>query len=498
MPQLPATRPEPLPVALAENLITLLCFDDVNGRVVAGNVEANLFDNEIHRTIVTRALTYWRDHKRAPKLHIGDVLADILEDEEDTRGPTFRQTITNMAQTAYDPALNPAFVLDWLKNLQELASIKRAILTSAERIQARQDIALPEVKKMWREILSTQNTQFDKGMTLAEFPRVLDFIAKRAVEFRTGIIPLDEGGIIPAREAVYVFLGGPGRGKTWFLIQVGKNNFRDRKKILHLTLELVEEQVAMRYYQALFALPRHKLQEDLILPRLQIDRFKRFGGISNYDATEGVPFTLDSADVSHELYAHLSKFGRRVDENLIIKGFPGRSLDVAGIEAYLDGLELAHGFVPDMVILDYYGLMKTTATNHRIELGRSFEEFRGLMVKRKMAGVTAQQLSKKGAESLMAGAKGVAEDYSIVGTADTIVVYSATDNERNLGLGRVFVDKAREAADKWGALLTQAYEIGQFSLEAVRLPKDYFEYLRGLDPVPSESEDDDEDTEDQD
>jgi hypothetical protein len=172
-----------------------------------------------------------------------------------------------------------------------------------------------------------------------------------------------------------------------------------------------------------------------------------------------------------------------------------RKLMVDGIARYLDQLKLIKNWEPDIVILDYLGIMKTDAKDHRISLGRTFEEFRGLMVERNMAGVCAHQLSKKGAESIMAGSQHVSEDYSLIATADNALVYSSTNAERNLGLGRLFVDKAREAKDKWGVLLTQAYEIGQFAIDAVRLDNRYFEYLNTLrerEEAPDENEDEDE------
>ena len=41
-----------------------------------------------------------------------------------------------------------------------------------------------------------------------------------------------------------------------------------------------------------------------------------------------------------------------------------------------------------------------------------------------------------------------AEDYSKIATADTVLTYSQTAQEKRLGLARVFVDKARTEEDK--------------------------------------------------
>jgi hypothetical protein len=467
----------PVSTSTAENLITLLCHNDEHGKLVASLVTSQLFENEIHRNIVTRVLEYWKKYKKAPKLHTPDLFADILEDENNRKAPTYRNVFTSMAVLSYSGEINAEYVLNEVRQHIRTHEWKRAVLTAAEKLQSKQQLAVPELEEMFADLARARPVDFEMGITLADYQRVLDFLANRSTEFMTGIIPLDKGGIIPARKAAMLMLAGPGRGKTWFLVKVGKHNIQQRKKVLHLSLELVEEQVTQRYYQALFGIPRHMAERHLKLPQMTIDRFNRF---SAYEKVEhDAEWALDSDEAGTELEAWLDPLGKRI-ENLIVKSFPMRKLMVDGIARYLDQLKLIKNWEPDIVILDYLGIMKTDAKDHRISLGRTFEEFRGLMVERNMAGVCAHQLSKKGAESIMAGSQHVSEDYSLIATADNALVYSSTNAERNLGLGRLFVDKAREAKDKWGVLLTQAYEIGQFAIDAVRLDNRYFEYLNTL------------------
>lgn len=480
---------ERLQIALAENLLSLLAHDDQHGRLVRSIIRPDLFENEVHRTIVARCLDYWKKHNRAPgKIHTPDLVADILEDPDNKRAPAYRQVLVGMvAQT--DGGINAAYVLDQLKTFVRLQGMKKAILESAERIESKQQLAIEEVEEMWDKLLHARHIEFDSGMRLMDYAKVLDYLSNRTAEFSTGVKTLDEANIVPARSAVFLFLAPPGRGKTWFAIQCGRRALRDRKKVLHVSIEMREEIVLGRYYQALFAVPKHK--KKINITTLEQDQMDNFRGLG--EETTNPAFALSSPNASIELEAHLTPFGARLG-NFLIKSFPSRTLTVDKLRGYLDNVELVEKFVPDLLILDYFGVMKTDANNHRITLGRAFEDFRGLIQERNIAAVTPHQLSRKGAESMMAGATHVAEDYSMIGTADTVVVYSATEQERNRNLGRLFVDKAREEQDKFGVLITQSYATGQFSLDSMMMDPAYYGYMKEVQKRESgETEDEDDD-----
>jgi len=63
----------------------------------------------------------------------------------------------------------------------------------------------------------------------------------------------------------------------------------------------------------------------------------------------------------------------------------------------------------------------------------------------------------------------VAEDWSKIGTADTVLTFSRTARERERGLARVGVEAARGAEDGYSVLIAQNYHVGQFCLDSVRM-----------------------------
>jgi replicative DNA helicase len=149
-------------------------------------------------------------------------------------------------------------------------------------------------------------------------------------------------------------------------------------------------------------------------------------------------------------------------KNLVIKEFPTGSLTVNGLKAYLDMLENS-GFVPDLLIVDYVDLMKLPSDdNYRIALGQIFKDTRGIAVESNMAVVTVSQSNRDGAKGKKVTGANVAEDWSKIGTADTIITYSQTDEERNMNLARIYVANARNDQDKITILISQNYAMNQF------------------------------------
>lgn len=267
-----------------------------------------------------------------------------------------------------------------------------------------------------------------------------------------------------------------------------------RKKVLHVTLELSEEQTLMRYYQGLFAVPKHKAKS-VVLPSMEYGPKGEFSALTRNEVQPD--FTLKSEVLREELIAHSAMFGSRLN-NVIIKEFPQRSLTIAGLEAFLDQLEDHDGFIPDMLIIDYPQIMDVDVRNMRLSIGDNVARLRGIAQARNMAVVGAHQGSRASADARNVTATHAGEDWSIVQTADIIRTYSATIKERQIGLARVFIDKARSDKDKFGVLITQSYATGQFVLESAFMPAAYYDYLDAQVGVESEGGTDDDDDESED
>jgi hypothetical protein len=459
-------------LSLQQDLITILVHSDQHGKSVARIVNAQFFEGD-YKIIVEKALQFWQQHNAAPKQHIADLLSDILEDKQDRRGQTFRRILVEMYEVK--DQINVDFVLRSMNQFIGMQKFKAVTLQGAEIVDARGINGFEEAKNIWREFLREDNIAMDAGLRLSDIGKVLDYFATAHSEFSTGIKELDSAGIVPMRGKIMILLAPTGYGKTWFLVQIGKMAFLQRKKECHISLEIESEEVAQRYYQSLFGASK---RDDL--NKVSTLHFDRQGNLEQVVSnTVNVPFTFDSQAIREELQTRVNHFGTRAG-NIIIKRFPMRSLGVEQLEAYLESLEAIENFVPDIVILDYPGIMKTDEKNYRISIGRLIENLRGLSQRRNFALAAAHQANRSSVDADMVKATHMGEDWSAVGTADFLITYSQTSAENRLGLARLYVAKARSEQDKFGLLISQSYKTGQFVLESTRLNDSYARIVESM------------------
>jgi len=458
---------------LQENVITLLAHSDQHGKVVMALVEPELFEGD-YRTIATRLITYWQQFSEAPKIHTADLFDDILGDQHNRKANTFRRILVNMV--ALSESINTDYVIDTCRTFARMQRIEAAILQSAEQLHAKKEHAIGDIEGIWNELLRGRAIDFDAGVRLSDFDRMLDYLGRQYSEFKSGVKILDDRNIVPYRDGVMLWLGAAGLGKSWALVNVGDRALKQRKRVLHVTLEMAAEEVMQRYYQCRLAISKRDIEVQL--PQLVLGSKK--GDIDDVTHEPERPkLSFESPYIRDELETQVS-LRRPLYHNLLIIGFPPRSVTPDMLRGVLDNVEVVEKFIPDMIILDYIGIMKTDAKNHRISLGRVAEEFRAICVERHVAGVTAHQISKQGAEALHARSIHVAEDWSLIATHDQVITYSSTDSEHQLGLARLFVSKARSEEDKFGAVITQSYPTGQFCLNSAYFKPAYFELLAEL------------------
>lgn len=464
---------EPYTNAQAQNLITILAHDAKHGKIVAQLIEPALFEGPL-RDIAERVTAYWKKYKTCPGPHTADLFSDILE-KESRNAKLYKRLLINMVQL--NDGINTEYVLNVLKQTSRRQRMKEVLLKVAEIAQQEQ-MDLDEGERLLSEFVRAREFTFDPGGTLRDVDKTVEYLQSHYDEFTTGIDILDRAHVVPAREEVLLFLAPVRKGKTWFLCHVGKHALLQRKRVLHVSLENSAPQTLQRYYQGLFAIAKRREEIEIVdIDADEKGRFRSYLGSSMLIPKE----TFERTDIAKTIKRHMRHWvGRGLADRLMVKRFPGRTITVDHLNAYLDVLESTTGFIPDMLILDYVGIMKTDPKNPRTTLGRVLEDLRALCIERNMAGVTAQQVSKAGEEAYTTRITHVAEDWSLMATADTAFTYSQTLAEKKRGLARLWVGKARNEADDWGLVITQNYHTGQFALQSARLSRAYDDYIASL------------------
>lgn len=454
-----------LSASLQESALTLIAYADGEGQAAANIVKKEYFEPPYDR-IAERLIDFRRKFKKPPgDAHLDDLFDDLLAKQE-----LFKTIIFGMHEQA--PHLNRVYTLSRLSAFIEHQLIKMAIYEAAEILQHDERAErVDEVKQVLVKATRAIATVFDPGVYLSNQNRVMAALDYRTDALKLGIKELDYYDLGPARKEVHMLIAPQNRGKTWWLDYVGKRALMQRDRVLHISLEMGEELTTLRYLQTLFAIAKRDEE-------IQQTIFKRdeLGHVAKIEQRTVKPkLALTQSDIKKKMRGHLTNWGTRL-ENVLIKQFPTAQLSMGQFEAYLDMLELAEGFVPDTVIMDYPDLMAYEGEK-REALGRIFEKFRGVMVQRNMRGVVVTQGNRGSATAKVVGEEHVAEDWSKMATVDVCLTYSQTPEERLRNLARLYVAKGRNDRSKFTVLISQSYDTGQFVLDSAMMVPRYWDIL---------------------
>jgi hypothetical protein len=453
-------------IAQQECILALLCHNDEHGKLIASLVDAGLFESD-YRDVAIPVLAYWKQHGRAPGHHTADLLAPVLEDKRNPRkADSFRHLLLGMAEINMQ-GINTDYVLGGLSKFLRAQQFKGAILQATEVLTRPDATENLDVVEQLLSKVGQHRPAVDPGLALDDFDHLLEQLNQHQHnEFVTGIPQLDRMHVVPTRSTLMMMQAATSIGKSWFLIQLGRYALMQRKRVLHVTLELSKDAVQRRYCQNLLAIPKRDDQRKTALTRLLLDDDGNLTGF-NKEVIEA-EVALDSPELGQHLQ-RLCGYLPSLKGKLRIAKFPTGALGVPQLNGYLDALAAQYGFVPDLLIVDYAGIMRTDADNYRISLGLLVKELRGLAEERDIALATAWQATREGTKAWRLDFTHTAESFMTDCTADFVLSLNSSEAERPHKLARVWVNKARDEAGEFGVLLTQNYAHGQFALESAHL-----------------------------
>jgi replicative DNA helicase len=462
-------KEERLSGALQENILTLLCFNDAACKLIRSAVTPQLFESSVFREVAGHAIDFIDQFGEAIKEHLADSLEHILTGDDTRKASSYKKLVDNLF--AAKDSVNADYTLSQLNKFVRQQVLKSAIVRAVEAIEdGRIDAAEVEIQKG----LKAQVVSFDRGLNLSDAGSALSFMDTTEHPLLTGIDELDRRHIGVRKKEQLMVMAPAGMGKTWFLCHLGKWALLQRQCVVHLTLEMPETQLAQRYVQAFFAVSKH--DAEIRLPTLVKNRDGSLDDVL-YEQVRRVSF--EDPGIRAKLESRVRREFRRRPP-LIIKEFPTGVLTLPQLEAYLDGLERFHKITPDVLIIDYPDLMDIDMANMRTSLGSLTKKLRGLASERNLALIIASQSNRESVRAKMVDGTHAAEDFSKIGTADTVLTYTQTPAEKKLGLARIFVEKSRSEEGRFVSLITQAYAIGQFALDSCSMgDADYFSFLAG-------------------
>lgn len=434
--------------ALEDNILALLCWSDKYFLTIRAKIKPEFFSLRSYQQIAEKAFEFIDKYAQPPKRMLFDLLEPQIKSNEG--GGLVGKTLDAMA--GYNAQLNERYILDSLERFLRTARIKLAIDKAAIAI-ADDDIVSAESAMM----LEPFENQDSAGTFLHQTDKVLTHIRSEDEEgedFSCAVPVIDRLGIGIRRKTMTILIGLRNVGKSWWLTAIAKENFLQRRRVLHITLEMPEREVVRRYVQSFFAMTdtKFKTTDKIRVPLVESDSLGRFTRI-DFESIDPVALTGITA-------RQLEIFKRRPP--IMILEFPTSGFTVAQLQAQLKFLAQKVHFVPDLLLIDYPDLMALDPRNLRQDTGRLYKELRGIAGEYNLAMVCPTQANREASRAKIVTSYHISEDFSKAATADNILTISRTTAEEKLKLARIFVDKSRYGEKGRLAVISQEYSIGQF------------------------------------
>lgn len=168
-------------------------------------------------------------------------------------------------------------------------------------------------------------------------------------------------------------------------------------------------------------------------------------------------------DCEEEVRAQVKAWFTKPRGKLVIKHYPAGDCSAWTIEAHLQRLRITTGFVPQVIIVDYLGLMRAADKSMKFEgssggrylmFGEITKELLALAQRGNYAIWLLHQAAKKSLKKIKVGLGDSADSAEPMRHADVIITLSQSKEERKFTPPRMrlFVPGGREVPDNWEAL----------------------------------------------
>jgi len=343
----------------------------------------------------------------------GKKLEKIIE-----KGMTRRESndVNEMSCIKYFVEKIESFVL--LRNAQQIVgSVKNADSNMSLGIMDEKDLAT--IKANIYNLLNDLTFEADFGememedIAKRERDRTIINQNKIIQTFSPRLNEILIGGAYPNK--LYFIAAPPGFGKSLFLVNIGHWALTQDKTVFHFTLEMTSSEVMTRY-------------DCLVAGKPILDIINSPAEVIN---------------------GYIKKFTEVHPKcHLLLKEFPPEVLTKEMLSLYIKRKIMSSGKKPDVIIVDYADLMKSSVKNteRRSDLGLIYRQLKALASEFSCPVWTASQINRAGYDRTESDISNLSESWEKAMIADLVLVARQTKEEFNANKLRLYVGKNRSGA----------------------------------------------------
>lgn len=385
---------EVLSKILYEKLLIQYAFkDEVVRDTLTPYLDPEVFANHSNAQIIKSIMDFMEKHEHFPRIN------EMKLFMKNSEAYDHLLSIMDIDTSEYDRE----FILGELEEFYRKSLLANVIIESQENI-GKDSSKLQELPSKMMEAL---NFSFDTDIGLS----FMDDCDKmyESLHCRDKIVPtnvksinkLIDGGF--HEKTLNIVMGASNIGKSAVLCSFATDFLLQNKNVLYLSLEMSEEKVSERILANMFD------TEMDFLKMMDKDKFKK----------------------KHEAIK------KHLKSNLVIIQRGAKTVSSNKLRQILKDLKRKKKFVPDVVCVDYLGLMvpnnNKKDNNTYTEQKTISEELRAVMVEEDIVGMTAVQTNRSGYNNVELDLTSISDSIGVVATCDTMFGISQSDELKAAG-----------------------------------------------------------------
>lgn len=387
--------------------------------------------------VMAWALHHWDEHAQLPSKA---ALLDVFKTDEDAQDVIKRAYKADIPDTEH--------IEDRVRGYAKHRALRLAVAEAARAVAAhgRGEVLKDDrnrplytdvdsfIRKKVEDAMLVGTDRTDIGVFLHE---ALDADVDRLLHpqvaelFTTGIQHLDEAGMSLERGEVGCVLGVSKGGKSQALLNIALHQLRQGVDVVWYNFEMRDTRARDRWY-------------------------RRIAGSKVDLKTDPEAFVV----------ALKERFPAQLSGKLLMKRAVSKTFTPAMMRAHQATIR-DMGFKPALCIVDYVGIMRPEKLydEMRFNLASLWLDFRAICQQYDMAGWSAAQSNRGGANAELLTMKDIAESFEIVQHIDVGFSISMTQAEREANQGKFFVFASRNERD--GTIIDFTHDFSRSRMTSV-------------------------------
>jgi archaellum biogenesis ATPase FlaH len=342
-------------------------------------------------------------YKDLPTLNVFKIKVDSIENG------VLKESVVSQLRNVYQKITDSdlKFVKEQYLEFCKSQKLKSAILDSVEHLKTGN----------YEQVKSLVDNAMKAGMErnigheyMVDVEKRMSVMARNTVKTNwTEIDNIMDGGLAAGELGIVTACAGA--GKSWVLAKLGAEAMKQGKNVVHITLELNENYVGLRYDSCFTGIDFQNIRNNVDIVRQKIEK---------------------------------------VPGKLFIKYFPIKTVSAHHLKMHTERVMML-GTKVDMIIVDYADILRPYQSernsNSYSEAGGIYEELRSIAGELQIPIWTASQSNRSAMEEDIIQANSIADSYRKIMTADFVMSVSRKVTDKVANTARFHIIKNRFGPD---------------------------------------------------